>query len=103
VTLVIVIGLLAAGTYAFRLGGAVLHRTVTLPGWAQRLLPLAAVALLAALTATAAFTEGGGFVGVARPAGVLAGAVVAWRRLPFIAVVVTAAVVAAGLRLLGVP
>jgi len=58
---------------------------------------------LRALTATAAFTEGGGFVGVARPAGVLAGAIVAWRRLPFIAVVVTAAVVAAGLRLLGVP
>ena len=102
-TLVIVILLLTVGTYGFRLAGAVLHRKVTLPGWAQRLLPLAAVALLAALTATAALTEGAAFVGVARPAGVLAGAIVAWRRLPFIAVVVTAAVVAAGLRLLGVP
>lgn len=102
-TLVIVIGVLAVGTYAFRFGGAALHNRVKLPEWAQRLLPLGAVALLAALTATAAFTEGGGFVGVARPAGVLAGALLAWRRAPFIVVVVTAAAVAAVLRLLGVP
>ncbi|GAA1835375.1 AzlD domain-containing protein [Luedemannella flava] len=102
-TLVIVIGLLAVGTFALRLGGAVLRGRVTLPGWARRLLPLSAIALLAALAATAACTDGGSFVGVARPAGVLVGAVLAWRRAPFIAVVVAAAVVAAGLRLLGVP
>lgn len=102
-TLMIVIGLLAVGTYALRLGGSVLQGRVTLPDWADRLLPLSAIALLAALAATAAFTDGGSFVGVARPAGVLVGAVLAWRKAPFIAVVVAAAAVAAGLRLLGVP
>jgi hypothetical protein len=40
---------------------------------------------------------------VARPAGVLVGLVLAWRRAPFLLVVVAAAVTAAGLRLLGLP
>jgi branched-subunit amino acid transport protein len=69
----------------------------------RRLLPLAAAALLAALTLTVALTENGAFVGWARPAGVLAGAVLAWRRAPFVVVVVAAAGTAAVLRLLGIP
>ncbi|GIH18736.1 AzlD domain-containing protein [Rugosimonospora africana] len=100
--LIVVILLLAAGTYGFRLGGALLRERVVLPAPVARLLPLAAVALLAALVATSALTEGHGFVGVARPAGVLAGAVAAWRRLPFILVVVIAAGTAALLRFAGV-
>jgi hypothetical protein len=59
--------------------------------------------MLAALAAMAALTDAGHFAGVARPAGVLAGVLAAWRRLPFVAVVLLAAAVAAGLRLLGVP
>jgi hypothetical protein len=43
------------------------------------------------------------FAGMARPAGVAVGAVLAWRRAPFVVVVFAAAAVAAGLRLLGVP
>jgi hypothetical protein len=64
---------------------------------------MAAAALLAALAGTAALTDAGVFAGVARPAGVAVGAVLAWRRAPFIVVVVAAAATAAGLRLLGVP
>lgn len=100
---VVVVAVLALGTYALRLAGVVLADRVTLPESLRRLLPLAAVALLAALAGTAAFTEAGGFAGVARPAGVLVGVVLAWRRLPFAVVVIAAAVTAAGLRLLGVP
>jgi branched chain amino acid efflux pump len=103
VTVLIVVAVLAAGTYALRLGGVLLRDRVALPATAARLLPLAAVALLAALAATAALTQMGTFAGVARPVGVLAGAIAAWRRLPFIAVVAIAAAVAAGLRLLGLP
>ena len=40
--------------------------------------------------------------GLALPAGVLVAAVLAWRRAPFVLVVVAAAVVTAGLRWLGV-
>jgi hypothetical protein len=47
-------------------------------------------------------TEGGGFAGWARPAGVLVGGVLAWRRAPFPLVVLGAAGVTAGLRWVGV-
>jgi branched-subunit amino acid transport protein len=102
-TLILVIAILAVGTYGLRLVGVVLGDRVQLSPTVGRLLPLGAVALLAALAATAALTDAGGFVGIARPAGVLAGVVAAWRKLPFVAAVVIAAAVAAGLRLLGVP
>ena len=102
-TLIVVIAVLAVGTYSLRLVGVVLGDRLQLSPALARLLQLAAVALLAALAATAALTDAGGFAGIARPAGVLAGVVAAWRRLPFVAAVVIAAAVAAGLRLLGVP
>jgi hypothetical protein len=54
------------------------------------------------MLATGALTEGGGFAGWARPAGVLVGGVLAWRRAPFAVVVLGAAGTAAVLRLAGV-
>jgi branched-subunit amino acid transport protein len=94
---------LAAGTYAFRLAGPLLRSRISVSDAVKRYLSLAAVALLAALVATAALTDGDGFGGVARPAGVAVGAVLAWRRLPFVVVVVAAAATAALLRLMGMP
>lgn len=96
------IAVLAVGTYGFRLAGPLLRKRLHLSDTLKRYLELAAVALLAALITTAALVEGHSFAGWARPAGVLVGAVLAWRRLPFVVVVVTAAAVAAALRLLGV-
>ena len=93
---------LAAGTYAFRLSGQVLRARISFPPRAARLLEAGAVILLAALVATTALTQGHGFPGFARPAGVLAGGVLAWRKAPFLVVVIAAAAVTAGLRLLGV-
>jgi branched-subunit amino acid transport protein len=102
---------LAAGTYAFRLAGPLLRARLAkahggeaeLPPRLTELLSTAATVLLVALIATAALTDGGSFAGIALPAGVLAGGVLAWRKAPFVVVVVAAAVVAAGLRALGVP
>ncbi|GLY93327.1 AzlD domain-containing protein [Actinoplanes sp. NBRC 103695] len=94
---------LAVGTYLIRLGGVLLRDRVEFPDSVQRLLPLAATALLAALAVTAALMEGAAFAGVARPAGVLVGVLLAWRRLPFVVVVIAAAVTSALLRLAGVP
>jgi len=93
---------LAAGTYAFRLSGQLLRARMSFPPRAARLLETAAVILLAALVATTALTEGHGFSGLARPVGVLVGGVLAWRKAPFLVVVVAAAAVTALLRLLGV-
>ncbi|MEV0907241.1 AzlD domain-containing protein [Streptomyces hokutonensis] len=99
---VAVIVALAVGTYAFRLVGPVLHGRVELSARVQELLSAGAVVLLVALLATGALTEGGGFAGWARPAGVLVGGVLAWRRAPFVVVVLGAAGVTAALRLAGV-
>jgi branched-subunit amino acid transport protein len=94
---------LAAGTYLMRLAGIVLRGRVSVPERVERYLDLGATALLVALVATAAFTDGTGFAGWARPAGVAVGALAAWRKVPFVLVVVLAAGTTAGLRLLGVP
>jgi branched-subunit amino acid transport protein len=93
---------LAAGTYTMRLAGVLLRDRLDLSGAVHRLLPMAAAALLAALAVTATLTEDGGFAGVARPAGVAAGALLAWRKAPFVVVVIVAAATAALLRLAGV-
>ncbi|MFF4439718.1 AzlD domain-containing protein [Streptomyces sp. HUAS 14-6] len=100
-TLAVILAL-AVGTYAFRLVGPVLHGRVTVPPRVQELASAGAVVLLVALLATGALTEGGGFAGWARPAGVLVGAVLAWRRAPFVLVVLAAAGTTALLRLAGV-
>ncbi|MFG1608305.1 AzlD domain-containing protein [Actinoplanes sp. NPDC049265] len=93
---------LAVGTYTMRLGGVLLRDRLQFPDSFQRLLPMAATALLAALATTAALMEGAHFAGVARPAGVLVGAVLAGRRMPFVVVVIAAAATAALLRRAGV-
>jgi branched-subunit amino acid transport protein len=92
------IGVLAAGTYAFRVAGPVLRQRVRLPERFQRLLSVAATVLLVALAATAALTDRHGFAGWARPAGVLVGGGLALRRLPFPVVVLAAAATTAVLR-----
>lgn len=102
-TLLIAVGVLAAGTYAFRYAGPMLRARITLSANAEKLMTAATVVLLAALVATVALTEGQEFAGWARPAGVLAGGVLAWRKAPFVLVVLVAAGVAAGLRAIGVP
>jgi len=94
---------LSAGTYACRLSGRVLRERITFPPRAEQLLEAAAVVMLAALVATTALTRGHGFAGIARPAGVLVGGVLAWRKAPFLVVVIAAAGTTAILRLLGVP
>ncbi|NUS26883.1 MAG: AzlD domain-containing protein [Streptomyces sp.] len=93
---------LAVGTYAFRLVGPALHGRIELSARVQELLSAGAVVLLTALLATGALTEAGGFAGWARSAGVLVAGVLAWRKAPFVVVVLGAAGTAAVLRAVGV-
>jgi branched-subunit amino acid transport protein len=92
---------LALGTYAFRLAGPLLRTRVRVPAPVQRVLETAAIVLLTALVATTALTQGHGLAGPARPIGVLVAGVLAWRRAPFLVVVLSAAAVTALLRLGG--
>lgn len=95
--------MLAAGTFTFRLAGPLLRARITFPAGAERLLETAAVVILAALVATSALTAGHRFAGLATPLGVLAGGLLAWRKAPFLVVVLTAAGTAALLHLLHAP
>jgi uncharacterized membrane protein len=92
---------LAVGTYGFRIVGPVLRHRVAVPPAVQQLLTDAATVVLVGLVATSALTEGDGFAGWARPAGVLVALVLVLRRAPFPMVVVAAAATTAVLRLLG--
>lgn len=103
VTVMITVALLAAGTFAVRFAGPVLRTRAAIPVRTEKLMGTAAVVLLVAVAATSALTEDQGAAGIARPVGVLVGGVLAWRKAPFVVAVVAAAVVAAGLRQLGVP
>jgi len=92
--------ILALGTFAFRLAGPALRIRMSFPSRAERLLETAAIVLLTALAATSALTTGQSLSGIARPAGVAAAGLLAWRRAPFIVVVLAAAAVTALVRLL---
>ena len=94
--------LLGAGTYALRLAGTVLQSRVRLPARVETLLSRCVVVLLAAVVVTATVLAGTEFAGPARVAGVALGGLLAWRRAPFVVVVLAAAATTAGLRLLGV-
>lgn len=93
---------LAAGTYGFRIAGTTLQSRLTLSARTRRAMTAASVIMLFALVATASLLDGHEFAGWARPTGVAVGGLLAWRRAPFVAVVVAAAGVTAGLRLVGV-
>jgi branched-subunit amino acid transport protein len=97
---VIAVLVMAAGTYAFRVAGPLLRERIEVPERIRELLSTAALVLLVALVATASLMSGRHLAGVALPVGVLAGGVLAWRKAPFIVVVIVAAGCTAGLRLL---
>ncbi|MFZ2176608.1 MAG: AzlD domain-containing protein [Rhodococcus sp. (in: high G+C Gram-positive bacteria)] len=92
------IGVLALGTFAFRLAGPLLRRRIHLSPLVVRRMGLAATALLVSLAATQTVYEGTGFAGWARVAGVAVAGILIWRRAPFVVIVVGAAAVTAVLR-----
>ncbi|MEU5696535.1 AzlD domain-containing protein [Actinosynnema sp. NPDC020468] len=92
---------LAVGTYAFRLAGPLLRDRLSLPPRVRELLSTSATVLLVALVATSSLMKGQHLAGWALPLGVLVGGLAAWRKAPFVLVVVLAAATTAGLRLLG--
>ena len=101
--LIVAVIALGIGTFAFRAAGPLLRTRVQVGPRMERRLSLASVVLLTALVATAAVLQGEQFAGIARPAGVAVGGILAWRKAPFVVVVLAAAATAATLRLLGVP
>lgn len=94
--------ILAAGTFAIRIAGPLLRDRVTLPDKVREIISASATVLLFALVVVSALTSGKQFGGWALALGVVVGGLAAWRKLPFVAVIVLAAATTAGLRLIGV-
>lgn len=90
--------ILAAGTYAFRIAGPLLRDRITVSKRAEEWMKRAATVLLVGLLATSAVFEGREFADWALPAGVVVGGVLAWRKAPFVVVVIAAAATAAAIR-----
>lgn len=99
-TLVIAAVVLGACTYAFRVAGPLLHGRMAPSAAVQEWMTSAATVLLVALCATSAFADGSEWSDPARPVAVAVAGVFAWRRAPFIVVVLVAAVTAGVIRLL---
>ncbi|HAT1616261.1 TPA: AzlD domain-containing protein [Raoultella ornithinolytica] len=102
ITLFIVgIAILSAGTYLMRLGGAKLGSRLALSERSQALLSDAATVLLFSVALATTFYEGEHFAGMARVLGVGFAVFLAWRKMPLIVVIISAAVITALLRLAG--
>ncbi len=96
-TLVLALG---AGAYAFKVLGLVVIGDRTLPPALERCLELIPAAMLAALIVLQTFGSGQHLQLDARAVGVGAAVVVAWRKAPLIAVILTGAAVTAAVRAL---
>lgn len=102
ITLFIVgMAVLSAGTYLMRLGGAKLGSRLALSERSQALLSDAATVLLFSVALATTFYEGEHFAGMARVLGVGFAVFLAWRKMPLIVVIISAAVITALLRLAG--
>lgn len=95
------IALLAVGTYLLRIAGPLLRDRISLSTNVQTLIRRSAAVLLAGLVASTSLMTSEGFVGAALPIGVAVGGILAWRKVPFVIVVVAAAATTALLRLAG--
>ncbi len=96
------IGMLSAGTYLMRLGGAKLGNRLALSERAQALLSDAATVLLFSVALATTSYESEHFAGMARVLGVAFAVFLAWRKMPLIVVIIAAAVVTALMRLAGI-
>ena len=89
---------LAAGAYAFKFLGLVVIGSRQLPAALDRCLALVPAAMLSALIVQGTVSTGQDLVLDARLPGVALAGVLAWRRAPFIVIVVAAAATTANVR-----
>ncbi len=95
------IALLAGGTYLLRVVGFKLGSRMSFTDNSRALIADAATTLLLSVAVIATLLEGQHFAGFARLAGVVVAAILAWRKVPLIIVILAAAAVTATARWLG--
>ncbi len=92
---------LAGGTFLFRAAGPAIVSRLSMSDGVRRTIDAAAVVILFAVLASSALTDGRHLGDAARPVGVGVALILAWRRAPFLVVVLTAAAVTAAVRYAG--
>ena len=93
---------LIIGTYALRIAGPALRTRVTISPRINKVMTTAVAVIFVALIATSTLLVDRDFSGFGLPAGVAVAGVLAWRKAPFVVIVLAAAVTTAGLRWVGV-
>ena len=97
----IVLVVLATGTYVFKAAGPLVLGARRLPVRVQSLVDLLPAALLASLAIVSTVGDGRAVVFDARFVGLIVAGVALWRRAPFVVVIVVASAATAIVRALG--
>lgn len=97
---VVVLVVLATGTYAFKAAGPLVLGDRTLPYRLRYFVDLLPASLLAALTAVSTLGDGQSLVIDARVVGMVVAGFALWRRAPFVVVIIVASAATAVTRLL---
>ncbi|QII04176.1 AzlD domain-containing protein [Rhodococcoides fascians A25f] len=93
---------LVVGTYALRIAGPALRTRITISPRIDRVMNTSVAVVFVALVATSSLLVGKEFAGFAAPIGVTVAGILAWRKAPFVVIVIAAAATTAGLRWIGV-
>ncbi|MCZ4517166.1 AzlD domain-containing protein [Rhodococcus ruber] len=93
---------LVVGTYALRIAGPALRTRITISPRIDRVMNTSVAVVFVALVATSTLLVGKDFAGFAAPIGVTVAGILAWRKAPFVVIVIAAAATTAGLRWIGV-
>ena len=93
---------LVVGTYALRIAGPALRTRITISPRIDRVMNTSVAVVFVALVATSSLLVGKDFAGFAAPIGVTVAGILAWRKAPFVIIVIAAAATTAGLRWIGV-
>lgn len=98
---VIVLIVLATGTYVLKAAGPLVLGARRLPARVQSLVDLLPAALLASLAIVSTVGDGNSIVVDARLVGLIVAGIALWRRAPFVVVIVVASAATAIIRALG--
>lgn len=90
------------GTFALRLIGPALRSRMTISPRIDRVMSTSVAVVFVALIATSTLLVGKDFAGFAAPIGVTVAGILAWRRAPFVVIVIAAAATTAALRWMGI-
>ena len=90
--------ILAVGTYAMRMSGVLLNNRAGISERVKEIFSLSAIVILFSVAITSTFFDGEQLADVSKIIGVGVAGILTWKKKPFILIVLSAAIVTAGLR-----